>query len=176
MKKDLVIPKGVEVKVDANRVTVKGPLGELSKAFPSSISIKVSGDKVDVETSNQRRKIKALSGTFKAHIANMIQGVSSGYEARLKVLYAHFPIKVKADMGKLHIENFLGERRAKEAHACGNVEIKADKDEVTVFGINKEDVGQTAANIEAAVRIRGFDKRVFQDGIYITQPARPRKE
>jgi large subunit ribosomal protein L6 len=86
----------------------------------------------------------------------------------MKIVYSHFPIKasVKGDM--FVIENFLGERSPRKTKIVGDTKITIKGDEITLTGINIEDVGQTAANIELATRIKGFDPRVFQDGIYIT--------
>jgi large subunit ribosomal protein L6 len=69
------------------------------------------------------------------------------------------------------IGNFLGERKPRVARILGESQVKLHGDEMVVTGINKEDVGQTAANIEQATRIKGRDPRVFQDGIYITEKA-----
>lgn len=67
------------------------------------------------------------------------------------------------------IQNFLGERTSRIAKIVGQSQLKIEGQEITVSGINLEEVSQTAANIEQATRIVGFDKKVFQDGIYITQ-------
>jgi large subunit ribosomal protein L6 len=74
---------------------------------------------------------------------------------------------VKLAGGKVVIENFLGERYPRTAKVVGSAQVKIQGDEVTVSGVNKEDVGQTMANIEQATKIKGKDPRVFQDGIYL---------
>ncbi len=66
------------------------------------------------------------------------------------------------------IENFLGERSPRRTRIVGETKVVVQGDQVVLTGSNVEDVGQTAANIERATKIRGFDPRVFQDGIYIT--------
>ena len=110
-----------------------------------------------------------MVGTFASHVSNMIKGVSEGFEYRMKVVYAHFPMQLKVDGRKLMISNFLGEKKPRSANILGISAVKTTADEVIVTGIDKEDVGQTAANIEQATRIKRFDPRVFQDGIYTVE-------
>jgi large subunit ribosomal protein L6 len=99
----------------------------------------------------------------------MIKGVTQGFEYRMKVVYSHFPMQLKVEGKKLLINNFLGEKKARYANILGETKVKTGADMVTITGINKEDVGQTAANIEQATKIKRFDPRVFQDGIYIVE-------
>jgi large subunit ribosomal protein L6 len=89
----------------------------------------------------------------------------------MKIVYAHFPMTVKADGSKVTIENFLGERHPRTAKILGDTQVQIKGDEVIVSGINKEEVGQTMANIEQATKIKGRDPRVFQDGIYLVEKA-----
>jgi len=87
----------------------------------------------------------------------------------MKIVYAHFPMTVKAtqSQNKVIIENFLGERYPRTAKIIGHSQVEIQGDEVIITGINKEEVGQTMANIEQATKIKGRDPRVFQDGIYL---------
>ena len=87
----------------------------------------------------------------------------------MTILYAHFPMQVKVDGKTLVIGNFLGEKKPRIAKILGETKVKVSGNEVAVSGINKEDVGQTAANIEQKTKIKRFDPRIFQDGIYIVQ-------
>lgn len=109
--------------------------------------------------------------TFKAHINNMIKGVTEGFKYRLKVVYSHFPMTVKVQGDEVVIENFLGEKNPRRAKILPGVTVKVKGSEIEVEGIDKEAVGQTAANIEQATRITKWDRRVFQDGIYIVEKA-----
>jgi len=108
-----------------------------------------------------------MLGTIKSHITNMITGLTDGFSYKMKIVYAHFPMTVKVTDSKVTIENFLGERHPRIAKILGSTKVQVKGDEVTVEGINKEDVGQTMANIEQATKIKGRDPRVFQDGIYL---------
>ncbi len=98
-----------------------------------------------------------------------MQGVTEGYVAELKAVFAHFPITIKQNENVIEIQNFLGEKVPRKGKIHGDAQVKIQKDIVTIEGINKEDVGQTAANIELATRVKNRDIRVFQDGVYITK-------
>lgn len=102
-----------------------------------------------------------------AHIKNMILGVTKGFRYWLRIVYSHFPISVKVEGDKILIENFIGEKSPRVARIVGNAKVKVQKNDIIVEGINLEEVSQTAANIEQATKIRGLDRRVFADGIYI---------
>ncbi len=106
-------------------------------------------------------------GTFASHIGNMIRGVTEGFSYTMKIVYAHFPVKVSVRGNKVVIENFLGERYPRTAQIRGQSKVEVKGDTLHITGANLEDVSQTAANIEQATRIKNKDPRVFQDGIYI---------
>jgi large subunit ribosomal protein L6 len=87
----------------------------------------------------------------------------------MEVFYAHFPMQVSVDGGHVVIENFLGEKSPRRAKVRGDTQVQVDGEEVVLTGPNKEDVGQTAADIEQLTRVKDKDTRVFQDGVYITE-------
>jgi large subunit ribosomal protein L6 len=164
------VPAGVQVSVAQGTVRVKGPKGELQRDFAHPrIEVLAEQGGLAVRCELARRKEKALVGTYAAHLRNMVRGVQEPWEYKLKVVYSHFPIKAKVAGQDFVIENFLGERDKRRASIPQGVQVKLDGDVVTVSGIDLEKVGQTAATIEQATRIRDRDPRVFQDGIYITQ-------
>ncbi len=162
------IPEGVTVSLDQNTIKVMGPKGEISRllSYPD-IEITKEDSQLVVNSRLDRKRHRAMVGTLAAHIKNMIVGVTSGYEYRMKVVYSHFPIQLKAASDEVVINNFLGERKARSARILPGAKVEIGKDEVTITGIDKEQVGQTMANIEQATRVHGFDIRVFQDGIYL---------
>ncbi len=168
--RQIEIPEGVDIQVADSTVTVKGPKGELSRSlwYPG-IGISKDESHLVVNSEFDRKRQRAMVGTLAAHIDNMIAGVTEGFVYRMKVVYSHFPIQLKAGQGELIINNFLGERRARFAKIVGNTKVDLGKDEVILSGIDKEKVGQTMANIEQATRVKGFDVRVFQDGIYLVE-------
>lgn len=163
------VPQGVTVTITGSTLKIKGKNGELSRAFASpEIKVRKEGNDVVVHADLPRKKTRALAGTWASHIRNMVKGAQENYEYKMKICYSHFPIKTKVQGETFTIENFLGERTPRKARIMGATKVKVAGDEVVLTGPNVEDVSQTAANIEQATTIRGFDRRVFQDGIYIT--------
>jgi large subunit ribosomal protein L6 len=172
VREEVEIPEGVEVTVENNVVKVKGPKGEVERElrYPG-VQIFTEDGKVVVFKEFPRKRDIAIARTFKAHIANMIRGVTEGFTYKLKIVYSHFPMTVKVQGDEVVIENFLGEKNPRRAKILPGVTVKVMGSEVIVEGIDKEAVGQTAANIEQATRITKWDRRVFQDGIYIVEKA-----
>ncbi|KAB3547762.1 MAG: 50S ribosomal protein L6 [ANME-2 cluster archaeon] len=172
IKKTVAIPDDVAVSIDGRMVTISGPKGEVSRElwYPH-ITIQQIEDaiSVDVDAAMIRKKQKAMVGTLASHIKNMIDGVAHGYRYRMKMVYSHFPVQLRIDGGKFIIGNFLGEKKDRVAQILDGSDVEINGDEVTVTGINKESVGQTAANIEQATKIKARDPRVFQDGIYVIE-------
>ncbi|MCX6652774.1 MAG: 50S ribosomal protein L6 [Methanomassiliicoccales archaeon] len=167
------IPKGVTVQIDGAAVTVKGKVGELKRSFVHpKVKIGVKEGNVVVSAQYPRVKDKATVGTFASHIQNMIDGVQGGFEYHMKIVYSHFPMKATVKGDKFVIENFLGEKAPRHADILRQTKVTVKGNEVVLHSIELEAVSQSAANIERACKIRGFDPRVFQDGIYIVEKAR----
>ena len=166
------IPPGVDVTLEESVLTVTGPKGTLTRnmRFPQ-IDVALEDGEVVVSTTSDKKRFLAMSGTLEALAKSMIQGVVEGYEYRMKVVYSHFPIQLKLQGNRLEINNFLGEKQPRVAKILEGVTVKIGSDEVILTGIDREKVGNTAANIEHATRITKRDPRVFQDGIYITERA-----
>jgi large subunit ribosomal protein L6 len=170
LKDEIEIPEKVQVSLHEGVVKVKGSQGELSKKLSHPrVKIEVKGKHVIVTSEMPRKKEKAMVGTYGAHIRNMLVGATKGYEYKMKIVYAHFPIKTSIKGDIFVIENFLGEKFPRKTRILGATKVQVKGDQVVLTGPNVEDVGQTAANIEKATKIKGFDPRVFQDGIYITE-------
>lgn len=166
------IPEGVSVSLSQGVFTARGPKGTVERKFwYPGIKIEVREEEVLVDAESSRKEQKAMVGTFTSHLRNLMIGVSEGYECKMTILYAHFPMQVKVEGKTLVIGNFLGEKKSRIAKILGETKVKVTGNEVTISGINKEDVGQTAANIEQKTKIKRFDPRIFQDGIYIVQKA-----
>src|SRR5512145_1027787 len=166
------IPEGVSVSLSQGVLTARGPKGTVERKFwYPGIKIEVMGEEVLVDAESSRKEQKAMVGTFTSHIRNLISGVSEGFECKMTIVYAHFPMQVKVEGKTLIIGNFLGEKKPRVAKILGETKVKVTGNDVFISGINKEDVGQTAANIEQKTTIKRFDPRIFQDGIYIVQKA-----
>lgn len=170
IKDEVEIPEKVQITIADGVVTVKGPQGEVSKRLSHPrVKLEKKGKHIVVSSEFPRKREKALVGTYGAHLRNMVAGATKGFEYKLKIVYAHFPIKASVKGDQFIIENFLGEKFPRKTRILGNTKVNVKGDQVLVTGPNVEDAGQTAANIEKATRIKGFDLRVFQDGIYITE-------
>ncbi|MDR3223058.1 MAG: 50S ribosomal protein L6 [Methanobrevibacter sp.] len=168
IEEEISIPDGVEVNIENTNISIKGPKGEVSRKFTCpNVSIEKNEDNLSLSTRFPKKVDKSMIGTTKAHLSNMITGVTNGFTYNMKIVFAHFPMTVKVGDGKVVIENFIGERHPRVAKIVGSAKIDVKGDEVLVSGINKEDVGQTMANLEQATKIKGKDPRVFQDGIYL---------
>ncbi|MEM3526297.1 MAG: 50S ribosomal protein L6 [Candidatus Jordarchaeaceae archaeon] len=170
-KLEVEIPADVKVQVKEMMVDVSGPLGSISKDFSHARGVRISktDNKVILDAFYPDKKKLALLGTVRSRIVNMINGVTRKFRYEMKMVYAHFPISVEYDSTKniLLIKNFLGERSARKAYVLPGVDIRISGDTVILEGIDREKVGQTAANIQRATKIRQKDPRVFGDGIYV---------
>jgi len=94
--KEIPIPDGIKVEVDGGKISVaKGETKLTRDLWHPAITIVRRDSLIEVATASSRRKIRALIGTFASHITNMIKGVDNGFEYRMKVVYAHFPVQLK---------------------------------------------------------------------------------
>src|SRR5512137_1135340 len=163
LKDEIEVPDKVQVTLEPGGIIkVKGPGGEVSRelAHPK-IKIEKKGNHVVLSSEFPRKREKALVGTYGAHIRNMMVGVTKGFEYKMKIVYAHFPIKASVKGDTFVIENFLGEKHPRKTSILGSTKVNVKGDLVDLTGADVEAVGQTAANIERATKIKGFDPRVF---------------
>ncbi|MFH1592543.1 MAG: 50S ribosomal protein L6 [Candidatus Woesearchaeota archaeon] len=176
LERKIEIPEGVEVNLEGGQLVVSGLKGRNSRLLKyPGISIDKKNNQVVVSAKKVSRSEKRLIGTYTAHVRNMIYGVKDGYTYKLKICSGHFPMKVAVEGDKVVINNFLGEKIPRTAKVLDDVKVEISGDEVTVEGVDLEKVGQTAANIERSTRITNRDRRVFQDGCYITSKAKDKK-
>jgi ribosomal protein L6P/L9E len=171
------IPKDVTLSVKARNVTVTGPKGTLNKSFKHlSLDMYVVGKTKKVlviEMWFVNSKNAASIRTVGTLINNMIVGVTKGYQYKMRLVYAHFPINATvADNGKvLEIRNFLGEKEVRKIAMLEGVSVERtdQKDEIALTGISLENVSQSAANIQQSTRVKNKDIRKFLDGIYVSE-------
>jgi large subunit ribosomal protein L6 len=170
---ELALVEGVKIDAKGRNITVTGSKGTLSRKFMEDfINIVAEGDKIKISAKTKRfplRKQMAIMGSIAGHIKNMMKGVTVGYTYRLRIVYSHFPMKVSVKGTEFIVDNFLGEKYPRKTKVLEAVKVEIKGNEVTVTGIDKEKVGQTAANIEQVTKIKKLDPRVFQDGIYIIE-------
>lgn len=166
------IPDGVTATMVDGSVSISSDGTTVTREFTHrTVSVRQVDSALEVFCNLPRKKERALAGTWAAHLGNMVHGVTEGFEYTLKAVYSHFPMTIKVDGDRLLINNLFGEKVPRQAAlpwSPAEVQVKIqNKTDVIVSGSDKEKVGQTSANIERACRIRGRDRRVFQDGIYV---------
>ncbi|KAJ1035881.1 hypothetical protein NDA13_000539 [Ustilago tritici] len=132
-----------------------------------------SGQKIKFIVWHANRKHAACLRTASACVANMIKGVTVGFQYKMRAVYAHFPINIiiAGDKKSAEIRNFLGEKRVRNIEMLDGVTIqedKAQKDQVLVEGNDIDLVSQSAALLHGATLVRNKDIRKFLDGIYCT--------
>lgn len=163
------IPEDIEVKINGDIINVKGPQGENSRKFNlHKLELYEKDSKIFIGSKKATKKEKKRINTITAHIKNMMEGVQNKFVYELKVVSAHFPITLEKKDGGILIKNFLGEKVPRKAKIPAKAEVEIQKDIVKISSVDKEIAGQTAANIEKTTRIRNRDRRIFQDGIFIT--------
>ncbi len=170
-ERKFTIPEGVSIeKGEDSSLALLGEKGRIDRVFVHPhVKLDIVSDTVTVKTDSKRNKDRAVVGTWISHIGNMSKGVKDGFVYKLKVVYTHFPMTVSVSGTKVNIKNFLGGKGVMSADIVGDTKVEVKKEDVVVSGISKDDVGQTAANIERACKVKGKDRRVFQDGIYIVE-------
>ena len=140
----IAIPAGVTVEVaENNKVTVKGPKGTLVRVLPSEMEIKVEGTEVVVSRPNDLKKMKSLHGLTRTLINNMVVGVTQGYEKKLEVNGVGYRASKAGNVLTLN----LGYSHPVEMTDPEGIESKVEGNKITVTGIDKEKVGQYAAEI-----------------------------
>ncbi len=164
------IPNGIEIRKEGKTLVVRGPKGELKRDFVhGKINIELKGRQITVSSEEDRKRINAVLGTWQAHIKNMVVGVQKGWKCEMRLVFSHFPAKMSFKDSEFTIQNFLGERAPRSTRLPPGINVKIDKENITLAGSDKEIVGQAAGKIEKATKIVGYDRRIFQDGCFITK-------
>ncbi len=162
------MPEGVRAALEGRTLSIKGKLGEAKKSFEKvNVNISVDGNRVVFSPFSAKKKDNVIINTVTSIVSNMVTGVTKGYVYKLKVVYAHFPITVKTKGDQVLVENFVGERSPRVSRIVGDCKVTVEGDDIVVKGVSLEDVGQTAANVELATKIKRKDQRIFLDGVYI---------
>lgn len=145
-KKTIVIPQGVEVTNEGNVYTVKGPKGTLTREFSSEIKISIEGNEINFERSSELPAIRSLHGTTRANLNNMVVGVSEGFTKRLELVGVGY--RVQANGKGLTLA--LGYSHPVEIEAVEGINFVVEGNtKIKIEGIDKQLVGQIAANIRA---------------------------
>jgi large subunit ribosomal protein L6 len=142
-RKVLPLPKGVTLAQKAGLVSVKGPKGELTKAVPTGVSIKTEADKITVLRENDERQNRAKHGLMRAHLANMVKGVTDGWTRELEINGVGYRAEVAGDTMTMA----LGYSHPVVFKLPKGVSAKVDKNKVTLTSADRDLVGQTAAKV-----------------------------
>jgi len=167
-KLELQIPEKVTVEIHDGLFTVKGPKGEVKRKFIfPKIKISKEGHTILFDVKKPTKREKAAIFTTQAHLKNMFKGVLNTCVYKLKICSGHFPMKVTYKNNVFEVKNYMGETVPRTLKIKPGVEVTVKEPEVTVISPDKELAATTAAAIEQIARRANFDRRIFQDGIYI---------
>jgi len=143
-KKLILIPSGVEVKIERNAVLVKGPKGEISQFIPPEILVEKKDDKIHLYSKNLDKKNKAIWGLSRALLQNSIKGVTVGFEKKLEIIGIGF--KASVEVGKI-LKLDVGFSHDVNLEIPKDINVFVEKNIITVSGIEKQRVGEFAAKI-----------------------------
>jgi large subunit ribosomal protein L6 len=170
MTQTVPIPSGVSATMQGMVLAVKGPKGENHRAVATKrVLVKVEGSNIVVSAKNVTKNDKRILQTNTAHIRNMVRGVAQGHVYKLKICSGHFPMSVAIKGDLFEVKNFIGEAVPRTLKINPGAKVTIQGTDITVESASKEAAGTQAAAIELLMRRPGFDPRVFQDGIYITE-------
>ena len=169
--KTLKLPGEIKIELKPENVlTLNGPKGTVTRQFKTHrVKMIQKGNSIVVEGSPKNKQTDKLVETIISHVKNMVEGLMYGYKYKLRIVYSHFPMSIQVEKENISIKNFLGEKFPRKARIMGITKVEAKGQDITVSGINKEDVGQTSSNLERKTKVKGKDIRRYQDGIYLVE-------
>jgi len=144
-KQPIPITKGVEVKINGDMVTVKGPKGVLERRIHRKIGVEVDSEKILITARDNLRETRALHGLFGALVSNMVTGVNKGFEKALEIVGVGYRAELK---GRTVIFN-LGYSNPIHFELPDGIDANVDKNKIMLMGIDKELLGRTAAKIRS---------------------------
>jgi len=144
-KQPIPITKGVEVKINGDMVTVKGPKGVLERRIHKKIEVEINGENILITARDNLRETRALHGLFGALVSNMVTGVTKGFEKGLEIVGVGYRAELK---GRTAIFN-LGYSNPVNFELPDGIDANVDKNKVVLTGIDKELLGRTAAKIRS---------------------------
>lgn len=157
-KKGIAIPDKTEVTINSGEVSVKGPKGSISRSFRPEIAIVSDGKEITLSVVKENNFTKALWGTYASHVSNMIKGVNEGFEKKLILEGVGFKSQVNGN--KLVLA--LGFSHPVEVEIPEGLTVKAEKNVVSVSGIDKESVGAWAAKVRALKKPEPYKGKGFR--------------
>lgn len=162
------ITDNITIKQNKNHLHITGPLGTTFKNFRKiPINFNLNKNELHIQTTDNKKKDYAILHTVKSTIVNLIDGLTTGYTIKMKIVYSHFPISIKIKNNEIHIENFIGERHPRIVKIHGNTKAKISSGDIILTGNVLTEITQTAADLQLKTKIKNKDPRVFLDGIFI---------
>jgi large subunit ribosomal protein L6 len=175
-KEEINIPAEISCSVVANNIIMEKSGKRLERKINPKILCVFENGKIILSLKNNTREMKKDFGSAKAHLRNMIKGLTEGFEYKLEVCNVHFPMTVTYDSKNKEfvIKNLLGEKFPRKSPTYGELQVEIKMPFITIKSFDIESAGQTAATLEKISRIKDRDRNKFQDGIFITK--KPKKE
>lgn len=174
-RKPIVIPAGVTVTAENNKVTVKGPKGELSYDYNPHMTLDIKDNEILVKRPDDSIKMRMFHGTTRALIHNMVVGVTEGYTIVLEIRGVGYRAEMRGDSLVLHV----GHSHEDIIPGVEGVSVSVKQSEITVTGIDKQKVGQVAALIRNTKKpecYHGKGIRYKNENVVLRQPASAKKQ
>ncbi|WP_137940004.1 50S ribosomal protein L6 [Chitinivorax sp. B] len=145
-KNPIVVPSNVEVTIEDGQIAVKGPLGVLTRPLTADVSVVVENGAIKCAAANEAKHARAMSGTMRALLANMVKGVSTGFERKLTLVGVGYRAQAQGDV--LNLTLGFSHPVAHQMPAGVKVETPSQT-EILIKGVDKQQVGQVAAEVRA---------------------------
>jgi len=171
LREEIEIPEGINADIKDSKIIMKKNNDELQTKLNARIKTRIEGNKIILEAKKATKNNKKMFGTIKAHIKNMIKGLTKKFKYKLQISNVHFPMAVAFDKDKneLVVKNFLGEKKERRIKIAEGIDVRINKEEIELESVNIGKAGQCAADIEKGTKVRNKDRRIFQDGIFIVE-------
>ncbi|SPD72270.1 50S ribosomal subunit protein L6 [uncultured Desulfobacterium sp.] len=144
-KRPITIPKGVEVKIQDDIIAIKGPKGSLERRVHPSVTLNIDSGRIVASVADQTKESRACHGLFRALVANMVTGVTNGFERALDIVGVGYRAELKDRIAVFH----LGYSHPINFELPKGIDAKVDKTKITLSSIDKELLGKTAAKIRS---------------------------
>lgn len=157
-KQTVIVPAGTEVKLSGVTFSAKGPKGTLTRDFPGAVTINIAGNEITFTPNKTNSEVNALWGTYAAHVKNMVVGVNEGYTKKLILEGVGFKSEVAGKVLKLA----LGFSHPVNVDIPEGLTVTAEKNNISVTGIDKELVGQFTASLRAMKKPEPYKGKGFR--------------
>ncbi len=157
-KKGILVGDKIEAQLNAGRLSIKGPKGTLERDFRSDISITIDGKNISLSPIKETNQTRALWGTYASHIKNMLKGVNEGFEKKLILEGVGYKSQVTGD--KLVLA--LGFSHPVEVPIPAGLSVKAEKNALTIVGVDKELVGSFSAKVRDLKKAEPYKGKGFR--------------